>query len=88
MAGASHYRVYRSASASGSKTPISGWTTALNYSDTTTEPGVAYYYFVVAAADNEGRNASGYSAGAAGSLKIGAPTGVYATDGTSAGSRT
>ena len=84
VAGASHYRVYRSASASGSKTPVSGWQTMLNYSDTTAEPGVTYYYFVVAAADNEGRNASGYSAGAAGSLKIGAPTGVYATDGTSA----
>ena len=84
VAGASHYRVYRSASASGSKTPVSGWQTMLNYSDTTAEPGVTYWYFVVAAADNEGRNASGYSAGAAGSLKIGAPTGVYATDGTSA----
>ena len=84
VAGASHYRVYRSASASGSKTPVSGWQTMLNYSDTTAEPGVTYYYFVVAAADNEGRNASGYSAGAAGSLKIGTPTGVYATDGTSA----
>ncbi len=84
VAEASHYRVYRSASASGSKTPVSGWQTALNYSDTTAEPGVTYWYFVVAAADGEGRNASGYSAGAAGSLKIGAPTGVYATDGTSA----
>ncbi|MBP5510039.1 MAG: InlB B-repeat-containing protein [Kiritimatiellae bacterium] len=84
VAEASHYRVYRSASASGSKTPVSGWQTALNYSDTTAEPGVTYWYFVVAAADVEGRNASGYSAGAAGSLKIGAPTGVYATDGTSA----
>ena len=84
VAEASHYRVYRSASASGSKTPVSGWQTALNYSDTTAEPGVTYWYFVVAAADGEGRNASGYSAGAAGSLKIDAPTGVYATDGTSA----
>ena len=82
--GASHYRVYRSTAASGSKTPISGWTTALNYSDTTTEPGVSYYYFVVAAADGEGQNASGYSAGVVGSRKVAAPTGVYATDGTSA----
>jgi len=81
---ASHYRVYRSASGSGSKTPVSGWTTALNYSDMTTEPGVAYYYFVVAAADGEGQNASGYSAGVVGSRKVAAPTGVYATDGTSA----
>lgn len=80
---ASHYRVYRSTSASGSKTPISGWQTALNYSDTTAEPGVTYYYFVAAALDDMGLNASGYSAGAVGSLKIGVPTGVYATDGTS-----
>ena len=82
--GATHYRVYRSTSASGSKTPISGWQTALNYSDTTAESGVAYYYFVVAAADGEGQNASGYSIGVVGSRKIAAPTGVYATDGTSA----
>ena len=47
--GASHYRVYRSTAASGSKTPISSWQTALNYSDMTAEPGVAYYYFVSAA---------------------------------------
>jgi fibronectin type 3 domain-containing protein len=86
--GASHYRVYRSASASGSKTPISGWQTALNYSDTTAEPGVTYWYFVAAAMDDTGLNASGYSAGAVGSLKLGAPTGLYATDGTSATSVT
>ena len=80
---ASYYRVYRSTAASGSKTAVSGWQTALNYSDTTAAPGVTYYYFVAAAMDNEGLNASGYSAGAVGSLKLAAPTGVYATDGTS-----
>jgi len=82
--GASHYRVYRSTAASGSKTPISGWQTALNYSDMTAEPGVVYYYFVSAAADGEGLNASSYSTGVVGSRKVAAPTGVYATDGTSA----
>ena len=81
---ASHYRVYRSIAASGSKTPISGWQTALAYSDTTAEPGVTYYYFVAAAMDETGLNASGYSVGAVGSLQIGVPMGVYATDGTSA----
>ncbi len=84
VAGASYYRVYRSTAASGSKTPVSGWQTALNYSDTTAEPGVTYWYFVAAAAEETGLNASGYSAGAAGSRTVGVPTGVYATDGTSA----
>ena len=84
VAGASHYRVYRSTSASGTKTPVSGWQTELAYSDATAEPGVGYWYYVAAAADAEGRNASGYSAGAAGSRTVGVPTGVYATDGTSA----
>ena len=80
---ASHYRVYRSSAASGSKTPISGWQTARTYSDTTAEAGQTYYYFVVAALDGEGLNASAYSTGAVGGLKVGTPTGVYATDGTS-----
>ena len=81
---ANYYRVFRSTSASGSKTPISEWQTELSYSDATAEPGVTYYYFVAAALDDQGLSMSGYSAGAEGSLKIGAPTGVYATDGTSA----
>ena len=80
---ASHYRVYRGTAASGSKTPISGWQTGRTYSDTTAEAGVTYYYFVAAALDDEGLNASGYSTGVVGGLRIGAPTGVYATDGTS-----
>ena len=81
---ANYYRVFRSTSASGSKMPISEWQTELSYSDATAEPGVTYYYFVAAALDDQGLSMSGYSAGAEGSLKIGAPTGVYATDGTSA----
>ncbi|MBR6733506.1 MAG: InlB B-repeat-containing protein [Kiritimatiellae bacterium] len=81
---ANYYRVFRSTSASGSKTPISEWQTELSYSDATAEPGVKYYYYVAAALDDQGLSMSGYSAGAEGSLKIGAPTGVYATDGTSA----
>ena len=80
---ASHYRVYRSSAASGSKTPISGWQRARTYSDTTAEAGQTYYYFVAAALDGEGLNASAYSTGAVGGLKVGTPTGVYATDGTS-----
>ncbi|MBQ9431453.1 MAG: InlB B-repeat-containing protein, partial [Kiritimatiellae bacterium] len=80
---ASHYRVFRSTSASGSKTAVSEWQTGLTYSDTTAEAGVTYYYFVAAALDDMGLNASGYSAGVVGSLRLGAPT-VYATDGTSA----
>ena len=80
---ASHYRVYRSSAASGSKTPISSWQTARTYSDTTAEAGQTYYYFVSAALDGEGLNASAYSTGAVGGLKVGTPTGVYATDGTS-----
>ena len=83
VAAASHYRVYRSTAASGSKTALSGWQTERTYSDMTAAPGVTYYYFVAAALDDTGLNASGYSAGAVGSLKLAAPTGVYATDGTS-----
>jgi len=81
--GATHYRVYRGSSASGSKTAVSGWQTGLTYSDTSAASGVTYYYFVTAAADGEGANASGYSTGVVGGLQIGAPMGVYASDGTS-----
>ena len=60
------------------------WFLGFKQFDTTAEPGVSYYYFVSAAVDGEGQNSSGYSTGVVGSRKVAAPTGLYATDGTSA----
>jgi len=59
--GASHYQVYRAASSGGLKTALSGWITATTYDETSATPGQTYYYWVKAATDSSGSNASNYS---------------------------
>ena len=61
VAGATYYGVYRSEGATGTKTALGGWQTALSYSDALAEPGTTYFYWVVAAVDASGTWASDYS---------------------------
>lgn len=62
VAGASHYRVYRSTSASlNTALSIGNWQTSAFFDDFTATPGVTYYYWVKAAISNTGLNASAYS---------------------------
>jgi hypothetical protein len=61
VSGASHYKVYRATSQNGAKTAVITWqadTVAYDYGDFSTDP---YYYFVKAATDSSGSNASPYS---------------------------
>jgi fibronectin type 3 domain-containing protein len=82
--GATHYKVYRSTSSSGTKVS-SDWSTSTALTDTTATPGVIYYYWVAAARSSSGSNSSGLSAYNTGSILTGdltAPTGLSASDGT------
>jgi fibronectin type 3 domain-containing protein len=62
VADATHYQVLRSATPEGAK-EIRGetWMTGCEYVDWGFTPGVTYYYFVRAAADETGKQGSGYS---------------------------
>ena len=64
VTGATHYRVYRATSETGTKTAIEGWgwitnNYAVDFLGIT--QGVHYFYFVKAATDSNGSNASSYS---------------------------
>jgi len=61
VTGAGYYRVYRSESVSGTKTPISEWIDGLSFVDSTATIDVMYYYWVTAAADNLGTGESQFS---------------------------
>jgi hypothetical protein len=62
VAGATHYRVYRANSLTGAKTAISEWQTGTSYDDTSVTPWTIYYYWVKAATNSSGDDASGFSA--------------------------
>ncbi|MBN2505616.1 MAG: hypothetical protein JXQ71_02870 [Verrucomicrobia bacterium] len=63
VTGATHYRVYRSTSASSATAAaITGWQTATTYDDTGASVGERYYYWVKAAASSGGYRASGFGA--------------------------
>ena len=84
VAGATNYQVYRAESEAGIKIAITPWRTMDTYDDTTTTPGLTYYYWVKASADGNGGRASNFSAYDTGRRALGAlnpPTGVSATDG-------
>ena len=59
--GASYYRVYRATSSGGTKTALGSWQTSRSYDDTSVTPGTTYYYWVKAATDSSGSQASDYS---------------------------
>jgi len=56
----SYYQVYRSESIDGVKTTLSDWQTGLSYCDQPDNPDSIYYYWVRAAKNNMGENASEY----------------------------
>ena len=61
VTGATHYQVYRATFSSGvGRSPISGWQTAAFYDDTSVGTPT-YYYWVKAAVNSSGGNASGFS---------------------------
>ncbi|MCX7590265.1 MAG: C25 family cysteine peptidase, partial [Kiritimatiellae bacterium] len=60
--GATHYQIYRAASAGGTKIALSGWIPGTSYDDTTAMAGERYWYSVRAAAGTNGESASAYSA--------------------------
>jgi len=85
VSGASHYKVYRADSATGAKTAITSWQTDIFFYDHDVTQDVTYYYFVKAATDSSGSNASDYSdydKRFCKTISLPAPTGVDATDGT------
>lgn len=59
--GASHYRVYRSDSPGGTRTPITSWQTSNGYIDYELDANKTYYYWVKAATSDTGENESPYS---------------------------
>ncbi len=70
VSGATHYRVSRATSASGTKTALGSWQTGLSYSDTSATAGTTYYYFVTAAMNASGTRPSDYSASDSGVRKV------------------
>jgi hypothetical protein len=84
VSGATHYCVARAISSTGLRTDLGTWLTGTTYDDTSAIIGTTYYYFVRAATSSGGSDISGYSTGDTGWRALSAPTGVTATDGTSA----
>ncbi len=62
VTGATHYRVCRSSTVSGSKTQVGAWQTGLTFTDTTGKKGATYCYFVQAACTSSGGRSSDFSA--------------------------
>ena len=68
--GATHYRVARAESQTGTKTELGSWQTVVSYSDANGTVGKRYWYFVKAATSSAGANASAYGAGDEGWRKV------------------
>lgn len=80
--GASHYRVYRSATADTSMAePLAGWQSDVSYIDEGAEPGVEYHYFVRAATSNLGHRASAFGGGGQGVRSVQPPVTVLGSTG-------
>lgn len=82
--GASHYRVFRSATSDGVFSPVADWQTQTTFNDPDGDPGVTYYYHVRAAASPAGLGESPPSAVVAGAEKGAAPVWAKISRGTSA----
>jgi fibronectin type 3 domain-containing protein len=84
VSGAADYQVYRAASAEGMKTAITPWQPGTTFDDSTAPVGSTVYYWVKAALDKYGGQASDLSAAVPGWRAMPSasqPTGVSATDG-------
>lgn len=69
VAGATHYRVYRADSDESEKTPLSGWLTERSFTDVSCIGERHYFYYVLAAIDENGSRSSTFSAGNEGFAK-------------------
>ncbi|MGE4178951.1 MAG: PQQ-dependent sugar dehydrogenase [Limisphaerales bacterium] len=78
--GATHYRVSRSTTVNGSRSPVSGWLSGNTHSDTAASPGVTYYYSVQGAANIAGQRPSTHSVPDSG-YRDGAGAGLAGQDG-------
>ncbi len=82
---ASHYRVFRATSATGTRSALGSWQTGTTFDDTTGVAGTVYWYWVKSAASAAGANESPFSAPDSGYLRdvvqLPAPAGVTASEG-------
>ncbi|MBN62682.1 MAG: hypothetical protein CME20_15100 [Gemmatimonadetes bacterium] len=86
VAGAAVYRVFRSEQPDARQAaPISVWQTATDFTDNGALPGVTYYYWVRAAADDQGLNAAVFGGSASGYRVLQNAGGLSATRGELAG---
>ena len=84
VSGAANYQLYRAASAEGVKTAITPWQPSTTFDDSTAPVGSTVYYWVKAALDKNGGQASDFSAAASGwrtTPTANPPPGVAASDG-------
>ena len=70
VTGATHYRVFRATSQTGTKTALGSWQPGTTYNDTSATAGTTYWYFIQAATSSSGANPSAYSAGVQGQRKV------------------
>ena len=68
-----YFRVARATSADGAKTELVSWTADTSFLDTSAPVDTPLWYFVRAATDSSGANASGWSAGVVGRVVPNAP---------------
>ena len=68
-----YFRVARATSADGAKTELVSWMTDMSFLDTSAPVDTPLWYFVRAATDSSGANASGWSAGVVGRVVPNAP---------------
>ncbi len=80
---ATHYRVSRATSPSGTKLDLGSWQAGTSFTDTGAAAGTTYYYWVRAATGSGGENATDFSDYNTGVRAVwgSPPSNVYATDG-------
>ncbi len=81
VAGATHYRVYRSSSPTDIPLEIGWWTSSTEFYDTNVPAHETFYYQVKAAKSNTGSLASSFSQPVSGWRALDIPSHVSATDG-------
>jgi fibronectin type 3 domain-containing protein len=84
VSGAANYQLYRAPSAEGIKIAITPWQPSTTFDDSTAPVGSTVYYWVKAALDKNGGQASDFSATTSGwrtTPSANPPTGVAASDG-------
>ena len=69
VSGATHYQVFRADGDDAAKAPWSGWQTGTSFVDTSCVGATRYWYYVVAAVDENGTRQSAFSAGDPGYAK-------------------